>query len=115
VITNLLSNALKFGARRPIEIHVTGAGELAKLAVRDHGIGIEPSRQAVIFDRFERAVPTAHYGGLGLGLYIARRIAQAHGGDLLVESEPGHGATFTLTLPRVIPPQVDGDHEATYR
>jgi predicted ATPase/signal transduction histidine kinase/tRNA A-37 threonylcarbamoyl transferase component Bud32 len=109
VITNLLSNALKFGARRPIEIRVTGAGELAKLTVRDHGLGIEPSRQAVIFDRFERAVPTVHYGGLGLGLYIARRIVQAHGGDLAVESEPGHGATFTVTLPRVIPPQVEGE------
>jgi predicted ATPase/signal transduction histidine kinase/tRNA A-37 threonylcarbamoyl transferase component Bud32 len=109
VITNLLSNALKFGARRPIEIRVTGTGEVAKLAVRDHGLGIEPGRQAFIFDRFERAVPTVHYGGLGLGLYIARRIVQAHGGDLRVESEPGHGATFTLTLPLVIPPQVNGE------
>ena len=104
VITNLLSNALKFGAGRPIEIRVTAAGEVAKLSVRDHGFGVEPGRQAFIFDRFERAVPTKHYGGLGLGLYIARRIAQAHGGDLGVESEPGHGATFTLTIPRIIPP-----------
>ena len=103
MITNLLSNALKFGARRPIEIRVTAAGETAKLAVRDHGIGIEPGRQALIFERFEQAVPTVHYGGLGLGLYIARRIVQAHCGDLQVESEPGYGATFTLTLPRVIP------------
>ena len=104
VITNLLSNALKFGAGRPIEIRVTGAGEVATAGRSDHGFGIEPGRQAFIFDRFERAVPTKHYGGLGLGLYIARRIVQAHGGDLRVESEPGHGATFTLTIPRIVPP-----------
>jgi predicted ATPase/signal transduction histidine kinase/tRNA A-37 threonylcarbamoyl transferase component Bud32 len=107
VITNLLSNALKFGPGRPIEVRVSTAGDSAKLSVRDHGLGIEPDRQAGIFNRFERAVPTAQYGGLGLGLYIARRIVQAHGGDLRVESQPGRGATFTLTLPRVTKAQTD--------
>jgi signal transduction histidine kinase len=107
VITNLLSNALKFGPGRPIEIRVGAAGDVAKLAVRDHGLGIEPDRQAGIFNRFERAVPTAQYGGLGLGLYIARRIVQAHGGDLRVESQPGQGATFTLTLPWVTKPDAE--------
>ena len=67
----------------------------------DHGIGIEPSAQPLVFERFGRAASTAHYGGLGLGLYIARTIVKAHGGDLRLESEPGHGATFTVTLPRV--------------
>ena len=100
VITNLLSNALKFGPGRPIDIHVRAAGEAAELTVRDYGLGIEPDRQPFVFDRFERAVSSKNYGGLGLGLYIARKIVQAHGGDLRVASEPGHGATFTATLPR---------------
>ena len=100
VITNLLSNALKFGPGRPIEIRVRAAGEAAELTVRDYGLGIEPDRQPFVFDCFERAVSSKNYGGLGLGLYIARKIVQAHGGDLRVASEPGHGATFTATLPR---------------
>jgi predicted ATPase/signal transduction histidine kinase/tRNA A-37 threonylcarbamoyl transferase component Bud32 len=99
VITNLVTNALKFGAGHPIEIRVCRTGDGAELSVRDHGVGIAPKRQPFVFDRFERAVSTTNYGGLGLGLYIARRIALAHGGDLHVESEPEHGATFTLTLP----------------
>ena len=74
------------------------------LSVRDYGVGIEPSRQPYVFDRFERAVSTTHYGGLGLGLYIAHRIVKAHGGELRVESQPGRGATFTLTLPWSAPP-----------
>jgi signal transduction histidine kinase len=110
VITNLVTNALKFGPGRPIDIRVRNAGELAELSVRDYGVGIAPARQPFVFDRFERAVSTTNYGGLGLGLYIARRIAQAHRGDLRLESEPGHGATFTLTLPRGVPPQTGGAH-----
>jgi len=103
VITNLLSNALKFGPGHPIEIHVRNAGEVAELAVRDYGLGIDPARQRFIFDRFERAVSAAHYGGLGLGLYIARQIVLAHGGELRVDSQLGHGATFTVTLPCTAP------------
>jgi len=101
VITNLLTNALKFGPGHPIDIRIRNVGEAAQLSVRDYGVGIEPARQPFVFDRFERAVSSKHYGGLGLGLYIARRIVRAHGGDLRVESEPGRGATFTVTLPRV--------------
>jgi signal transduction histidine kinase len=100
VLTNLLSNALKFGPGRPIDIRVRAAGEVAELTVRDYGLGIARDRQPFVFDRFERAVSSKNYGGLGLGLYIARKIVQAHGGDLRVDSEPGHGATFTATLPR---------------
>jgi predicted ATPase/signal transduction histidine kinase/tRNA A-37 threonylcarbamoyl transferase component Bud32 len=103
VITNLITNALKFGPGHPIEIGVRSSGDGAELSVKDHGVGIEPARQPFVFDRFERAVSTTHYGGLGLGLYIAHRIVKAHGGDLRVESEPGHGATFTLTLPWAAP------------
>jgi len=104
VITNLLTNALKFGQGHPIEIRVHNAGEVARLTVRDHGVGIDPGRQPFVFDRFERAVSTRNYGGLGLGLYITRRIIQAHGGTVGVESEPSEGATFTVTLPWAAPP-----------
>jgi signal transduction histidine kinase len=56
-----------------------------------------------VFDQFERAVPSSRYGGLGLGLYIARSIVVAHGGTITVDSEPGAGSTFTVTLPRTMP------------
>jgi predicted ATPase/signal transduction histidine kinase/tRNA A-37 threonylcarbamoyl transferase component Bud32 len=106
VVTNLLSNAIKFGPGNPIEISVSAEAGVARLAVRDHGIGISPELQERIFNRFERAVPAKHYGGLGLGLYISRRIVEAHGGSIRVESQPGAGATFTVELPCAGPPEV---------
>ncbi|AKV04351.1 Signal transduction histidine kinase CheA [Labilithrix luteola] len=99
-IVNLLSNAMKFGARRPIEIRIGKTEGVARLAIKDHGIGIEPSQLPYVFERFERGVPLAHYGGLGLGLYIARWIVRAHGGTIDVESTPGKGASFIIELPR---------------
>jgi signal transduction histidine kinase len=99
VVTNLLTNAAKFGAGKPIEIRIDRRGDAARLAVTDHGIGIDPARLPRVFERFERAVPSSSYGGLGLGLYIARSIVVAHGGTIDVASEPGAGATFTVTLP----------------
>jgi signal transduction histidine kinase len=99
VMTNLLANAMKFGAGKPIDVAVARIGDRARLSVRDRGIGIEVARQAHIFERFERAVSVRHYGGLGLGLYICRRIVEAHGGCIGVESEPGAGATFVVELP----------------
>ncbi|MBZ4418354.1 ATP-binding sensor histidine kinase [Myxococcus sp. RHSTA-1-4] len=105
VLTNLLSNALKFGGGKPIEIDITQDNGTARLAVTDRGIGIDSSRQARIFERFERAVSVRHYGGLGLGLYICRRIVEAHGGSIRVESHPAQGATFTVELPRMPPPE----------
>src|SRR5262249_2127013 len=104
VLSNLLSNAIKFGAGKPIEVRTAKETSLARLQVRDYGIGIDPARQPYIFDRFERAVSSSQYGGLGLGLYICRRIVDAHGGSIAVASEPGHGATFTVELPFVGPP-----------
>jgi PAS domain S-box-containing protein len=100
VLTNLLTNAMKFGAGRPIEITVRSGGGSAVLAVTDQGIGIEAEAQARIFDRFERGVSAQHYGGLGLGLYIVRQIVEAHRGTISVRSEVGRGSTFTVTLPR---------------
>jgi signal transduction histidine kinase len=69
------------------------------VTVRDHGIGISGEDQARIFNRFERAASIKSFGGLGLGLYITRRIVDAHGGAIQVESEPGEGTTFTVELP----------------
>jgi PAS domain S-box-containing protein len=95
----LLVNALKYGRGRPIDVRVDGDGVLARLLVRDHGIGIAAEDQARIFDRFERAASARHYGGLGLGLWIARQLVEAHGGVIRVASTPGAGSTFTVQLP----------------
>jgi signal transduction histidine kinase len=100
VVSNLLSNAIKYGANKPIEIAVESDGATARLTVRDHGIGIAPERMPRIFERFERAVSSRHYSGLGLGLYIVRRVLEALGGSVRVQSAPGEGATFVVELPQ---------------
>jgi signal transduction histidine kinase len=100
VVTNLLSNAAKYGASRPIEVTVRGDETGARLSVRDQGIGIPAEHQARIFERFERAVSDRHYGGLGLGLWIVRQIVEALGGSIRVESVAGEGSTFTVLLPK---------------
>jgi PAS domain S-box-containing protein len=99
VATNLLSNAVKYGAGRPVQVSFGANGERALLVVRDHGIGIDPADQLQIFERFERAVSSRNYGGLGLGLFIVKRIVEAHGGTISVESRPGEGASFRVELP----------------
>ncbi|AGP37539.1 sensor histidine kinase [Sorangium cellulosum] len=73
--------------------------------MKDQGIGIDPARQEQIFERFGRAVSDRHYGGLGLGLYMSRRIADAHGGSIRVRSALGAGATFLVELPCAGPPR----------
>jgi signal transduction histidine kinase len=109
VVTNLVTNAAKFGAGKPIEIRVEQVGDTARLTVTDHGIGIDPKRRPYVFERFERAVSSSNYGGLGLGLYIARSIVLAHGGTITADSEPGAGSTFTVILPRAVPEQARRD------
>jgi signal transduction histidine kinase len=104
VVTNLLSNAIKYGAGKPIEIRVGGNANQVTLAIRDQGIGLSAEDAGRIFRRFERAVSSRFYGGLGLGLYITRQITEAHGGDIAVASALGEGSTFTVTLPRVANP-----------
>ncbi|MBN1204851.1 MAG: DUF4118 domain-containing protein [Myxococcaceae bacterium] len=99
VITNLVDNAIKYGAGKPIHLQLREEAGTARLHVRDEGIGIAPEHLARIFDRFERAVSDRHYGGLGLGLYITRTLVEAMGGSIHVESTPGQGATFTVVLP----------------
>ncbi|HEY6003291.1 MAG TPA: ATP-binding protein [Anaeromyxobacter sp.] len=100
VVTNLLANAVKYGGGNPVEIEYGPRDDRALLVVRDHGIGIDPVDQPQIFERFERAVSSRNYGGLGLGLYIVKRIVEAHGGTVRVESTPGAGATFFVDLPQ---------------
>lgn len=99
VLNNLLSNAIKFGDGKPISVSLESAGENAVIRVKDQGVGIPLEDQRRIFSRFERAVSTHDYGGLGLGLYITQMIIEAHGGRIDVESEPKRGSTFTVTLP----------------
>ena len=100
VITNLLTNAFKFGHGKPIEITVEERGALGRLVVVDHGIGIAPEDVERIFHRYEQATSSRAVGGLGLGLYIARQIIEAHGGTIRVDSQRGAGSTFTIDLPR---------------
>jgi PAS domain S-box-containing protein len=100
VVSNLLSNALRYGAGRPIELRVTSTPERAALTVEDHGTGIPPERQRRLFERFERGGASRSYGGLGLGLYIVRNIVARLGGTVRVSSTPGVGSTFTVELPR---------------
>ena len=99
LLSNLLSNAVKYGAGNTIVVRVQRLADRARLSVRDHGLGIAPQDHARVFERFERLRPSPRTSGLGLGLWISRRIAEAHGGTLTVESEPGLGAEFRLDLP----------------
>ena len=101
VVGNLLVNAGKFGQGKPVLLRVRPEGEFAVLEVSDHGIGIPPEHQARVFERFQRAVSAQNFGGLGLGLYVARQIVEAHGGTIQVVSSAGAGSTFTVRLPRV--------------
>jgi len=100
VVTTLLSNALKFGLGKPVEIGVKVRNGHAILKVLDHGMGIPKDAQQRIFAPFERAVSVRHYGGLGLGLYIASSIVKGLGGTISVRSELGVGSEFTVELPQ---------------
>jgi signal transduction histidine kinase len=99
VVVNLLSNAIKYGHGKPIQVTVGAAAGWARLSVRDLGIGIAPEDQRRIFERFQRAVSSRNYGGLGLGLWVSRRLVEEMQGTLTVDSHAGEGATFTVELP----------------
>jgi signal transduction histidine kinase len=99
VTLELIDNAVKFGAGKPIEIDVDCDEAHATLAIRDHGVGIAPDRISGIFSPFRRTMPKEHYSGLGLGLYIAKSMLAAHGGSLAVKSTVGEGTTIVVRLP----------------
>ena len=98
VVTNLMANSIKYGRGAPIEIAVTRGERGGRITVRDFGIGISQEDEARIFGRFERAVPQRHYGGLGLGLWIARQIVEAHGGTIHFERPADRGTCFVVDL-----------------
>jgi signal transduction histidine kinase len=103
VLTSLVSNAMKYGAGRPVHVAVTGNERFGQVTVRDEGEGIAPEDQDRIFDKFVRLGPSdssTPAPGLGLGLWIVRHIVETMGGTVEVESEIGRGSTFTVALPR---------------
>jgi PAS domain S-box-containing protein len=117
VLTNLLSNAIRYAAGAPIEVTLSQDGNTAVLEVSDRGPGIAEGALSRIFDRFERASEMWHYGGLGLGLYVVREIVRAHHGMVTVHNRPGGGACFTVRLPLTLgtsslkePTQSGGTH-----
>jgi signal transduction histidine kinase len=99
VIDKLLSNAIRFGGGGPIDVEVSQQDGRARLVVRDRGIGIPPHLIATVFERFERGVSERNYPGLGLGLFIARTLAQAMRGTIIAASSPSEGTSFTVELP----------------
>jgi PAS domain S-box-containing protein len=101
-VTHLVSNAIKYGAGKPIEVAVEAQGDAALLRVRDSGPGIAPEVAGTIFHkRFERDKGSRQsLGGLGLGLWLVHQIVKAHEGKVAAESRPGEGSTFTVELPR---------------
>ena len=99
VVSNLLTNALRYGAKSPIDVSVYVEGENAIVEVRDQGIGISEENQQRIFQQFERVSAKHAVAGLGLGLFISEQIVAAHGGKITVQSALGEGAVFRVSLP----------------
>ena len=99
VITNLLTNAIKYGDNKPILVTLYHDNQKATLSVKDEGIGIEKNKQKQIFGLFERGVSSHDIKGLGVGLYITQQIVTAHGGKIMVKSNIGYGSTFIIELP----------------
>jgi len=100
VVTNLLTNALKYAAGTPVDIGLSGTEQDVTITVSDEGPGIPESEKERVFLRFERAAPMRNFGGLGLGLYVARQIVEAHGGEISLVPHRPSGAQFIIRLPR---------------
>lgn len=101
VLNNLISNAIKYGDGKPVQVRLRDAHGQVQLEVIDHGHGVAAGNQERIFHRFERLHPRGNVPGLGLGLYLSREIIRRLGGDIQIKSAPGQGSTFTVMLPRV--------------
>lgn len=102
VLTNLISNALRYGLKNPIKITVEDLGHQIKISVLDKGIGIHESDKDKIFELFERGENTKEIRGLGLGLFITRQIVDHHKGQIFLESEIGKGSIFSIILPKIV-------------
>jgi two-component system CheB/CheR fusion protein len=102
-IGHLVENAAKFGRGKPVDVTVSEEAGEARVAVRDRGPGVPGEARERIFAKFERAAPAENVGGLGLGLWMARAVAEAHGGTVTVDGAPGGGALFTLRVPKRLP------------
>jgi len=107
VLENLLSNAVRYGAGQPIEVVLASDGHVARISVRDEGIGISERDQAQIFNRFHTLPRISPKGGFGVGLWLTRRLVGAMQGKVMVSSHPGMGSTFTVKLP-LRPSDADG-------
>jgi signal transduction histidine kinase len=113
-LLNLMSNANKFTDKGTVTIAAHQGQENGRdwitLSVSDTGIGMTPEQMGKLFQEFSQVSSTtaSKYGGTGLGLVISRRFCQMMGGDITVESEPGHGSTFTIRLPRMVATSKDG-------
>ena len=99
VLTNLVSNAVKYGRKKPIEVSASANTDHVVVVVRDQGIGISADDLKRIFEPFERVEELSQVKGLGMGLWITKQVVEAHGGTILVESELGHGSEFVVRLP----------------
>jgi signal transduction histidine kinase len=99
VVINLLTNALKYGGGKPISLRAKREGDHAVFEVEDRGIGVATEDRERIFQKFDRAVSPDHYGGLGLGLYIAREIVSLHRGEIAIDCPEDGGSRFTVRLP----------------
>jgi PAS domain S-box-containing protein len=102
VVVNLIQNAIKYAPPgSPITVRLAAPDGRAVVSVIDRGPGLAPEDQAHVFDKYKRASSAGAAEGLGLGLYISRKIVEAHGGEIGVDSAPGHGARFFFRLPRI--------------